>query len=171
MFRVFAYCALTALIVCAAVLPEQARAELRTLRGAGSSYTANPSKSQTQASKMRHRQVSPEDLESEGDETSSAAKSEAPSENLTEKEIDRIWAKYRALAAGNYREETLPPKMVAAQPQQTQNAAPANDNALAGILQEYRRNKETRRQLRTLTVTPETPASPKKPVPPSAEAP
>ncbi len=94
------------------------------------------------------------DLNKDGKVEENAEGTENPkSEHKPEGEqaADQAWEKYKALAAGKYVEPEKPeaPPAPAAEPEEEKPAT-----GLAGILEQYNKNKTQRSQMRTINVTP-----------------
>jgi hypothetical protein len=64
---------------------------------------------------------------------------------------DKAWEKYKALAAGKYKE---PEEKEAPREKTAVKEEPKPATGMAGIIEEYRRNKAQRSQMRTIKVTP-----------------
>jgi hypothetical protein len=82
----------------------------------------------------------------------------AQEEKPAEDQAEKVWKKYKDLAAGEYEEEMKEPEKAAtkegsALPDINQKAqAPAQPTGIAAILQEYQENKVQRRQMRMIEV-------------------
>lgn len=83
----------------------------------------------------------------------------------------RIWNKYKALAsgeAGEVKEEKKEPEKeeqpeTAETPKTIIEKEPAAPTGIAGLIEEYKRNKAQRSQMHTITVTPEKETKEEKP--------
>ncbi len=72
---------------------------------------------------------------------------------------DKVWDKYKALAAGKYEDE---PKKIPVRKMQPAAGQPDEEageekpaGGIASIIEQYRKNKVQRSQMRTITITPE----------------
>lgn len=107
------------------------------------------------ASKSRELRIINYKQKSENEEKENAAE-QSPG--------DRAWERYRELAAGTHKIEEEPqPEETAKEPEE-KSAAPAT--GFAGILEQYNKNKQSRSEMRTISVF-----RPKTPEPPEAEKP
>lgn len=130
--------------------------------GEGMSYTARgiAPVTKSEGSKMRSiTYTSP-----------TAAKEDPAAESDTP--ASRVWKKYKDLAAGTEKEQQPTEEEVAeeAAPETTQKPPPAT--GFAAILEQYRVNKQSRSEMRTLTISkPALPEAPKKPEEPEVKKP
>lgn len=94
-------------------------------------------------------------------------------------EISRVWEKYKVLAAGKAEEddtagsapmdeaEDAPPATQADMPPQsaTEEQPPLSAGGIAGLLSQYRQNKQDGGRMKTIIITPDAPARPAVPAP------
>jgi hypothetical protein len=76
---------------------------------------------------------------------------EDPAPTEEEKAAEQTWEKYKALAAGQYKEEEPVKKSISPEATSTKEQ-PTGATGLTSILEEYRKNKANRSQMRVIRV-------------------
>lgn len=104
---------------------------------------------------------------SQGDEAKTQENAKDPLTNEDTPQ-SKVWKKYRGLAAGEAQEETQEEELEEGQahsapakpqkPQAPQQAQPKPTSGIAGIIEDYRRTKDQRREMKTIRLSaPEVP--------------
>lgn len=135
-----------------------APAQAQEMKSLGLSYTTKGASKEAAPSPMHYRKIY------RGDEKNTVEEVHAQElkERKEEAAADRVWKKYKALAAGTYDEKEARAELEKQEkaleaPQSAENnkaaAPPVEGSGIAALIEEYRKNKEQRSQLRTLTVS------------------
>ncbi len=114
----------------------------------GLSYTAMGQSHKKESGQLRSIEVKTEEPEQVEDEEPPASK---------------VWKKYKALAAGQHDDDEPATEETAKEPQ-AEEPRPQRQTGLAGIIEQYRQNKENGSSMKSINVSkPKAPDKPNKP--------
>lgn len=116
------------------------------------SYTTLGARKEREGGHMNYKALKYNGTLEKSDPKSDAEEAEKPPEE--EKAADDAWDKYKALAAGQYKEPEEAEDEDSPKPELKHVEEPASATGLAGILEQYNKNKTQRSQMHTIRMKP-----------------